>query len=470
MRIVWAVLASCAVSLCVAQKPNVVVILADDLGYGDIGAYNRDSKIPTPNLDRLAAEGLRFTDAHSPSAVCTPTRYGLLTGRYAWRTRLKSWVLNGYSRSLIDPGTPTIASRLQAAGYRTAVVGKWHLGLGTTQPADYSSRFDQGPHTVGFDESYVIPASLDMPPYGYVVDGLMQELPTAETPGDTQRRNGGGGFWRKGAMSPSFDFYRVLPNITEQAINFIERQSEDPFFLYVPLPAPHTPWMPIERFRGKSGAGWYGDFVVQVDDTVGQVVQALRSAGKLDNTLLIFTSDNGAHWLPRDISQFGHRANAQWRGQKADIHEAGHRIPFIMRWPGRVAAGEEFDGLVGLNDLYATIAEVVGLQLSDEEAPDSRSFLRAAMGETGARIRRHLVHHSADGMFALRVGQWKYIEGLGSGGFTQPARIEPTPGGPQGQLYDLAADPGETKNLWMERPNLRQDMARLLQSLRGDDR
>ncbi|MBX6314821.1 MAG: arylsulfatase, partial [Isosphaeraceae bacterium] len=454
--------------------PNIVLILADDMGYGDPGCYNPASKIPTPNIDRLAAGGMRFVDAHTPSSVCSPTRYGLLTGRYAWRTRLKKGVLDGYSPALIEPGRLTIASLLKQHGYHTAGFGKWHLGLGDAQPTDYDRPLRPGPATVGFDTYFGIPASLDMPPYVFFEDDHVTEAPTGTIAASEMRRKGGKGYWRAGAIAPSFRHIDVLPTLTQRAISFIENQAgparERPFFLYVPLNAPHTPWLPTEAFTGKSGAGPYGDFVVQVDATVGQVLAALDRAGLTDNTLVLFTSDNGAHWLPSDIAQWGHRANGPLRGQKADAWEGGHRVPFLARWPGKIRPGSTSEQTICLTDVFATVAAIVGASLPDEAGEDSINLLPALLGEAKAPLREAVVHHSADGLFAIRQGPWKLILGLGSGGFSQPKRLEPEPGGPAGQLYNLADDPGETKNLYQEHPEIVRRLTSLLEKYQQQGR
>jgi arylsulfatase A len=432
-----------------AAAPNVVVILADDLGWGDLGAYNPDSRIPTPHLDGLAAQGVRFTDAHSPSAVCTPTRYGLLTGRYCWRTRVKSGVLNGRSKALLEEGRGTLASLFQSAGYRTFGVGKWHLGLGAQQQTDYSQPLVPGPCSAGFDHYFGIPASLDMPPYVWIEDEGVEAQPTAELAGSAHRRQGGGGFYRGGAADPGFEMDQVLPRLAERACAWIEEAATDgaPFFLYMPLTAPHTPWVPTDPFIGSTQVGWYGDFVAQVDAVVGEVAASLERSGVAGETLVVFTSDNGSHWPEADEERWEHMANGPWRGQKADIHEGGHRVPFLVRWPGEAQAGAVVPDLVSLTDLYASFAELLGRTLGEGEAEDSFSQLAAFRG-AAAGARPSMVQHSLDGMFAFRSGRWKLIEARGTGGFTAPRRVEREEGAPEGQLYDLQRDPGESINLW----------------------
>ncbi len=410
---------------------------------------------------------MRFTDAHTPSSVCTPTRYGLLTGRYAWRSALKKGVLNGYSPALIEPGRVTLASLLKRHGYRTACVGKWHLGLGNAPRTDYAQPLTPGPNTVGFDEAFIVPASLDMPPYVFVHNDRPTVAPTEHVAGSKMRRHGGGGFWREGAIAPGFRHIDTLPTLTDRAVGFVRKQSADtPFLLYLPLTAPHTPWMPTEAFQGTAQAGEYGDFVAQVDAAVGAVLDALAQQELADNTLVIFTSDNGAHWTPDDIKKWQHQANASWRGQKADAWEGGHRVPFIVRWPGVVQPGSHSDQLVCLTDVTATVASIVGAELSDDVAEDSISFLPALVDRSAdAPLRDTVVHHSADGTFAIRSGPWKLITRLGSHGFSRPRDVQPVAGGPQGQLYHLGDDPAETDNRWLAEP---QVVARLTRRLAHD--
>lgn len=458
-----------------------MVILADDLGWGDLRCYNPASKVPTPHLDRLASQGMRFTDAHSPSAVCTPTRYGLLTGRYAWRTRLKSGVLWGYSPPLIEPDRPTIAGVLQSAGYRTACVGKWHLGLGwpvrdgnpdvgfgdRPQPAadpagiDWRGRFGSGPLTAGFDHFFGIPASLDMDPYVLIDDDRVLEEPSGTTPGDRSQRQGGGGFWRPGPAPAGFHPRQTLPALATHATDWIRKQSRDrPFFLYLPLTAPHDPWVPTDRFIGTSGAGAYGDFVAQVDAVVGTVLQAIETAGFTENTLVVFTSDNGAHWTPADKTRWNHQANGPWRGMKSDAYEGGHRVPFLVRWPGQVRPHSVSGALLGLQDLPATLSDIAGAPAPPGFAPDSTSF-RGVLTGTADTARDTLVLHSINGVFALRQGPWKLIESPGSGGWTTGRETTP------GQLYRLDSDPGESLNLFEGEPGRVAELRRRLAGIQG---
>ncbi|REJ88661.1 MAG: hypothetical protein DWQ35_19530 [Planctomycetota bacterium] len=451
------------------QRPNVVLILADDMGIGDVGIYNPDSKIPTPHMDRLARAGIRMTDMHTPSAVCTPTRYGLLTGRYCWRTRLKQSVLFGYDLPLIEEERMTLASLLRKHGYATAVFGKWHLGLGVPDEngkTDYSKPLSPGPLSVGFDRFYGIPASLDMAPYVYVDDTRVVEAATDSEPDGNYIRWGGTGYIVGGPRAPSFRHVDVLPVTFDKTVEYIESQTaERPFFVYVPLSAPHTPWAPTKEFKGQSQAGVYGDFTAMVDHGIGRILQAIDEGGFADNTLVIVTSDNGSHWLPMDIEKYGHHGNLHYRGQKADIHDGGHRVPFIARWPGKFEAGKVSDQLGCLTDMLATVAAIVGEPLPHDAGEDSFNLLPA--WQKGEAVREAIVHHSGRGMFAIRRGEWKLIFGLGTSGFTEPwGWVEPEPGGPRGQLYNMADDVSETTNVWLEHPEVVAELTRLMHEYR----
>ena len=342
----------CKLNFSENKNPNIVYILADDMGYGDLSSLNENSGIQTPNMDKIVKEGIYFSDAHSNSSVCTPSRYGILTGRYAWRSNLKNGVLWGYDAPLIEKDRETVASFLKNNGYKTACIGKWHLGLGwkakdSLKPivkyewtkvfkkgdnsnVDYNKPVS-GPNSLGFDYSYIIPASLDMTPYLYLENERAVEAPLAYTSGKSEDLDGRGVFWRAGEVAPGFNFYKVLDEFSDKAVSYIESRKEEatPFFLYLPLTAPHTPWLPSSLFEGKSKAGKYGDFVTQVDHTVGKILKALEKSGKSENTLIIVTSDNGSNWTLQDKQQFKHRANYIFRGQKADIYEGGHHIPYI---------------------------------------------------------------------------------------------------------------------------------------------
>ena len=466
-----------------ARAPNIVIVLADDLGYGDVGYLNSQSQIPTPNLDTLAGQGMAFLDAHSPSGVCTPTRYGLLTGRYAWRTRMTRGVLNGYAGPLIAPRRETLGSFLGATGYRTAVIGKWHLGLGFAKNAlgefDFEEPIDDGPHTHGFDESYIIPASLDFPPYVYIRDGEITGFPLGQQSGMEFPR-----FMRAGELASDFDPADVLDELIRQATGFIQRQASDgsPFLLYLPLTAPHKPIWPAQRFEGTTELGPYGDFIVQVDAAVGDVMSALDQAGVDDNTLLIVTSDNGSfmsrldglddrdHTDDSTIQAYragNHTANHVYRGTKADIWEGGHRVPFFARWPGEIEPGSTREEVISLTDVFATVAEIVGKELPNNAAEDSFSLLPLLRGKPWARPRAAVTHHSVKGMFAIRDGRWKLVAGNGSGGREDPIG---QPFERPYQLFDIASDPSEQLNVYDQHPTVAQRLERELERIRSWDR
>ena len=483
----------------VPEQPNIIYILADDLGYGDVSAYNPQSQIKTPNIDQLASEGMRFTDAHSPSSVCTPTRYGILTGRYCWRTNLPQGVLRGYGKALIEKDRETIASLLKKNGYTTGVIGKWHLGVDWVVKEefrdslksgkgdwnefgmlrqmdenwiDFTQKPTDGPLNHGFDYSYILPASLDMQPYCYLENDVLTELPTEHTPGNelNSASYATGAFWRPGKITKSFDFYDVLPNFIRQAKTFVQSHAKDkkPFFLYLPLAAPHSPWVPTENHNGKSGAGEYGDFVQMVDDQVGSFLKTIDQSGISDNTIVVFTSDNGPFWKPDYIERFNHRAAANYKGMKADIHEGGHRIPFMVRWPGKIQPGSQSNFTTTLTNLMATTADVLGVELKANSGEDSQSILPILLDDK-SKITEAMpvVHHSSKAFFAIRKGDWKLMEKQGSGGFSIPVVIEPKEGEPIGQLYNLKDDPSETNNLYNDKPEVVKELLVELNKIRN---
>jgi arylsulfatase A len=463
--------------------PNIVLILADDMGYGDIQAFNSGSEIPTPNLNRLANEGMRFTDAHSGSGVCSPTRYGVLTGRYCWRTWLKNGVLwPPADKPLIDPNRLTVAGMLKGRGYRTACVGKWHLGIewgrDEQDAVDFNMPIRYGPTDVGFDEFFGIAGSLDMVPYVFYRNREPSDVVTEEQEGLPFPK-----FIRAGPRARDFDPEKALDRLTEEAVDFIERgaESHEPFFLYFPLTAPHKPVWPDERFIGKTDAGPYGDFIHQVDWTVGRVLNALERAGVSDNTLVVFTSDNGSYMfrIPvgrpdhiQDTSVQGfhptrHTSNFIWRGTKADIWEGGHRVPFIMRWPGNVRPQSECLQTICLTDLMATCAEIVNFTLPETAAEDSFSLLSLLSGRDWYVPRAPVIHHSSNGTFALREGRWKMIFGSGSGGRQKPV------GKPFEEpyfLFDLTENPSETVNVIDLHPEIAAELSQKLDIIRQSGR
>ncbi len=443
--------------------PNVVFILADDLGYGDVQAINHDSQIPTPNLNGLARAGITFTDAHSPSAVCTPTRYGILTGRYCWRSPLKRGVLNGYSPPLIPKEMPTVARLLKQQGYVTGIVGKWHLGLGFVRPEgadgiDFQQPLTHGPNDLGFDYSYIIPASLDFPPYVFLHDHRVTDPRTVLQPAQPFPA-----FLRRGPRSRALVMEDCLDTLTDRAVGFITEHADraEPFFLYFPLSAPHKPVLPHRRFRGKSELGPYGDFVLQVDDAVGRVLTAIEDHHLSEKTLVIFTSDNGSFMYRRNgrdhvedeqVQAYRpehHRPNGPLRGTKADIWEAGHRVPTFARWPKQITPSSHCDVPVCSVDLLATMADLCGID-RPASALDSHSLLPLLRGEPQA-TRPPVIHHSAAGMFAIRQGDWKLVLGNGSGGRERPSgKPFARPYG----LFNLRQDIAETQNRADEQPEV----------------
>lgn len=472
--------------------PNIVVVLCDDLGYGDVRCLNPEGKIATPHFDRLAREGVSFTDAHSGSSVCTPTRYGLITGRYAWRTRLQSSVLGGLSPRLIEPGRETLASLLRSRGYTTACVGKWHLGMNwrllpgrevaelgiesreQVQSVDYSAAIADGPTAVGFDRYFGISASLDMVPFCFIENDRVTALPTEDRdyPLFLGRATG---MTRKGPAAPGFAVEDVLPELTRAAVSFIERSAAGaragkPFFLYLPLTSPHTPVAPTTEWRGRSPLGHYGDFVMQTDDALGRVVAALEREGIRRDTLIILTSDNGCSPqadFPQLIRE-GHNPSGVFRGNKADIFDGGHRVPFIASWPAGARQGATSDRLVCLTDIFATCAEIVAADPVDTAGEDSFSFLSALTGsaDPAAEIRTSIVHHSINGSFAIRDDRWKLAFCPDSGGWSDPRPgSAPAEGLPPVQLYDMRNDPAERTNLEAAHPEIVGRLTALMEAL-----
>ena len=456
--------------------PNIVFIMADDMGYGDVGCYNAESKIPTPNMDHLAKQGIRFTDAHTPSAVCSPTRYGLVTGRYCWRTWLKKRALVGYSRPLIESGRMTVASMLKQHGYKTACIGKWHMGLTwhfkpgmevdseakaessfddiikMGEKVDFTRPIKDAPVDHGFDYFFgTAGCSTTDPPYVFIENNRTLGIPNVMRPDKYM--------CDAGHMVPDWDPTRVDTQFVQKAVEFMEGNQANPFFLYLPLSSPHAPWLPPEFVKGKSGTGLRGDMVVWVDWSVGQILYALDRLNLANNTLVFVTSDNG----PR-IGVRGHKSAGKWRGYKSHIWEGGHRVPFIVRWPGEIKANTTSDEVICLTDLMATCAAIVGANLPDNAGEDSYNILPALLGEKLKKpIRPDIIHHSVWGVFSIRQGKWKLIlDTQDSGGWVRPSDNYPVPGTP-GQLYDMEKDPYEKNNLWDKRPEVFGRLTRLLE-------
>ncbi len=482
------------------RPPNIIVILADDMGFGDLACQNPESKIPTPNLDRLAHAGMRFSDAHAPTAVCTPTRYSILTGRYCWRSQLKSSVLWPWDAPLIDEGRLTLGGMLQKQGYRTACIGKWHLGWDwpTTdgsrvndqipigdfnrktrdpfaQKIDFTRPIPGGPTTRGFDY-YFGDDVPNFPPYCFIendktigtLDTILPARPFSWT----------------GPAVKDWKLEAVMPALTQKAVDYIKakpgekpfnKAKDRPFFLYFPLTAPHTPIAPTDEFKGKSQAGAYGDYVYEVDWTVGRIMDALRESGQDENTIVIFTSDNGSpardgtdmNGEPKSVLRYGHNPSHIYRGIKTMAWDGGHRVPFIAQWPGQIRENSVNNETVCLVDLMATCAALANCQLPNNAAEDSYNLLPVLLGnDHQTPLREATIHHSYNGIFAIRQGPWKLILGKGGGGWN----VGETTDDSEIQLYNMKEDPSEKRNIYREHPDVVEHLTQLLEKYKTEGR
>lgn len=485
-----------------APKPNILIILADDLGYGDVGCYNNQAKVSTPNIDRLAREGMRFTDAHSPATVCTPSRYSLMTGQMAFRVPNGGMVFTGVGGpSLIAPGRLTLPAMLRAKGYATACVGKWHIGLTffdkdgqpvrgngveAVQRVDFSRRIEGGPVDHGFDRffgtaccpttdwlyAFIENDRVPKPPSGFLDRSKLPKHPYADD-------------CRPGLIAPDFPMEEMDLVFLKKSREFLEqhvRQSPGkPFFLFHSAQAVHLPSFAAPQFKGATKAGPHGDFIHQLDWVVGELLSTLEKLGVADNTFVIFTSDNG----PETTSvihlraDYGHDGARPWRGMKRDQWEGGHRVPFLVRWPGLVKPGATCAQLTSLTDVMATVAAIVGADLPDNAAEDSFNLLPALLGQDRGPIRPYLLQQAFAGArtLSIRHGNWKYLDHTGSGGNRydndpglKPFILPDTAPGAPGQLYDLEADPGETRNLYYERPDIVKELKALLDQSKASGR
>ncbi|QDT63378.1 sulfatase family protein [Calycomorphotria hydatis] len=450
------------------SRPNIIVILADDYGVGDIQAHYPENTVPSPYLDQFVSEGMSFTDAHSPSAVCTPTRYGLLTGRYSWRTQLQEWVLAAYEPPLIAADRPTLPKMLRERDYHTMGIGKWHLGWdwpGPQEPKmaeprngqkvlswDFTKPVPGGPIDRGFDEYFGVDLP-NMPPFTFIENNRTVPLPTAEydfdpTEGHVMPRTFDGS-----PIAPDWKFDQILPELTRRAVQHIHDRAkqEQPFFLYFSMTSPHEPVVPSEKFKDKSGIAPIADFLLETDWSAGQVIKAVDDAGIADNTIVIFTADNGhSHYTGwNELVRAGHMPSGPYRGHKGDVWEGGHRVPLVVRWPGHVAAGVKNDQMVSLTDLFATCAEVAGGELPKEGAEDSLSFLSALKQQESDVARTTLINHSNHGEFAYRHGPWKLVY-RNSGKNLEASRGKST----IAELYNLEDDIAEEHNLVDEKPEM----------------
>jgi arylsulfatase A len=461
-----------------AERPNIVFILADDMGYGDMACTG--GKAPTPHLDSMATNGVLFTDAHTTSSVCSPSRYSLITGRYNWR-RLSEGIVWDFAPALLEKDRLTIAGFLRDQGYQTGMVGKWHLGhtwqklpkgevrrptnvaadkyIKTGWKFDYTKRALGGPFDHGFEAFLGISASLDVPPFVYIRDGYAVAVPTIEK---TIKP-------RTGPATEDFDEFQTLPILAKESRQYIRGACErdEPFFLFLSLTSPHNPISPSKRWWGKSPFGRIGDFLMETDWVVGEVLAQLEAEGELENTLIMFSSDNGSpFWSNPQSKKAGHFANGDWRGGKSSVYEGGHRVPFLVQWPARVKGAQTCDSLITLADFFATAADVIGsrAEITDAVAEDSVSFLPDLLG-TGTTDKKVAVHHALDGSFAIRKGDWKLIFSPDSGGWNEP-KPKKTPERWQTdelfQLHNLALDPGETKNVWKQHPEMMETLAKAM--------
>jgi len=478
------------------KQPNIIYILADDLGYGDLPCNNPRSRIPTPNLDRLAARGMRFSDAHAASAVCTPSRYALLTGRYPWRSRLKRGIVWEWDGPMIEPDRLTVAELLRGQGYCTACIGKWHLGwdwptrdgrhpnetleFGVRHAAqrlayeaniDYTGRIRGGPTDRGFDSYFGVDVP-NFPPYTWFKDDRLVEPPSIPKPAEL--------YGNPGLMVPGWKLEAMIPEFTRRAVGFIEQQAKEPkpFFLYFPLTSPHSPVVPNAQFIGRSGIGRYGDFVMEVDWVVGQVMEAIERAGVASDTLLVFASDNGPEGRTPDdegvyerAQRTEHLSMGELRGMKRDAWEGGHRVPLLMSWPRVIAPGTSCDQTVCLSDFMATCASITEAMLPADAGEDSVSMWPLLTGRADQPTRRHMVYHSLSGKFALRQGPWVFIDAPSGGDNPEPQWFQQkrgyTPHAEAGELFELVGDLSQRVNRYAQKPEMVQQMRATLDRVRA---
>jgi len=469
-----------------AAQPNIVILYADDMGYGDLGANNPESKIPTPNLDKLAAEGMRFTDGHSTSGICTPSRYSLLTGRYHWRDF--HWIVTAFGKSVFKEEQLTMPEMLREKGYATACIGKWHLGWdwdAIRKPAtkkdsihfndfDWSKSIPDGPLVHGFDH-YFGDTVINFPPYAWIEDDKLLKAP--DTMMDTKKwKKIKEGRWecRPGPMVSDWDPYQNIPETTKRGVEYIHAQkaSDKPFFLYFAYPSPHAPIIPNDEFDGKSQAGAYGDFVYETDDSIGRLLAALEESGQSENTIVLFTADNGAeaYAYARD-EKFDHWSSKPFRGLKQDIYEGGHHVPFLIKWPGVTKPGSVSDALISQADFMATIASLIGYELPKNSAEDSFDFLPYLKGDREDAPRTQMVHNTKKDHYALRDGDWSLIDAK-TGYLREPREAWNEKHGYSAEddlsveLYDFKNDPEQKHNLAEKHPEKVKAMQATLKKIR----
>ena len=494
----WALLVQFILVSCnkIQQPPNVIILYADDMGYGDVGILNPDSKIPTPNIDRLAQDGLVFTDGHSSSGVCTPSRYAMLTGRHHWRDFHK--IVGGMGPPIFKKDQYTLPQMFKEGGYTTACVGKWHLGWNwdelrdkewikrdstvqwgrmayqfTPEAWDWNRPVKGGPLDRGFDY-YFGDGTINFPPYAFIENERLIGVPTVTmtTPRELTKE----GSWesRIGPAIKDWDFYKVLPTVTRKAVEYVERQNgkKQPFFLYMAFPSPHAPIIPNTEFIGKSGAGPYGDFVHQTDWCIGQILDALDKIGKRENTIVIFSSDNGAeHYVYERLRRYNHYSSRPFKGVKRDLFEGGHHVPFIVRWPKKIAANTKSDKVINQVDLLKTFSMIIDTDLPTGLEHDSHDFSELFMGKTVENeIRRTTVHNTLKDKYAIRQGDWLYIDHSTGFHSTVPEwfrdslGIEPNIG--KEALYNLKEDIGQAYNLAEQHPEMVKKLAEKIKLMR----
>ncbi len=484
------------ISACSKAKdklPNIVIIYADDMGYGDLNCQNSKSKIPTPNLDQLASEGMRFTDAHSSSGICSPSRFALLTGTYHWRRQHD--IVGAFGTPFFKDSDITLPQVLKTQGYTTACIGKWHLGWdwpfinepsgevmqwGNLQEVylpediDWSEPIAGGPLSRGFDY-YFGDGTINFPPYAWVENDRIIEVPTEEMDIDSIGFDTKEGEWefRPGPKIKGWNPYKVLPTLTQKTVEWISEQEENiPFFLYFALPCPHAPIIPNNEFDGKSQAGGYGDFIVQTDWVVGQILNALKENGYEDNTLIIFSADNGPEaYAWKRAENYGHYSMGDFRGLKRDVWEGGHHVPFIIKWSGQIKEGSISDEVISQLDIMASLASITGIELPENAAPDSYNFLPVLKGEKHhTPYREATIHNTYESKWGIRKGDWLYINSASGGHREMPESFKKLRGytdfDTEGLLFNMKDDPEQRINLYDKYPERIKEMDKLLQEYR----
>jgi len=476
------------------NRPNIVIIYADDMGYGDLNCQNPNSKIPTPNLDKLASEGMRFTDAHSSSGICSPSRFALLTGTYHWRRQ--HGIVGAFGKPFFKDSDITLPQVLKTQGYTSACIGKWHLGwdwefknapsgkvmqwgkmreVYLPKDIDWSKPVGGGPLERGFDY-YFGDGTINFPPYAWVENDQFVEVPTEELDINNIGFDTKEGHWefRPGPKVKDWNPYKVLPTLTKKTVEWINKQDkEQPFFLYFALPSPHAPIIPNDEFDGKSQAGGYGDFMVQTDWVAGQVLKALKEKGLEDNTIIIFSADNGTEaYAWNRAEKYGHFSMGNFRGLKRDVWEGGHHVPFIVKWPKKIKAGSMSDEVISQVDIMATLASITGIELPENAAPDSYDFTDVITAkEYTTPFREATIHNTYKSIWGIRKGDWLYINNSTGGHRELPESFKKLTGyadfDTEGILFNMVDDPEQRVNLFEKYPERIVEMDSLIQTYRN---